>query len=85
MSLEAWTNAYKCETTGLYVRNGEAVDPARWAQAQMNVWVDKHILRNYHQQAWLDRELSWDYFKLGYVRETVTRDRRLKGWRNWED
>ena len=76
---------YACDVTGVRVRQGESVDPARWAQAQMNDWVDRNIFKNSVQQSKLSVERSWDYYKLGYTRVPVQRDRRLKGWKNWED
>lgn len=72
---------YVCPVTGLRVRVGETIDPARWAQAKMNEWVDQNVTGIAAAVNSTKNERSWDYYKLGRERTAAKPDMRRKGWR----
>jgi hypothetical protein len=65
----------------LRVRAGEAVDPRRWATAQMGEWVDQYVTGIAAAVNSTKNERSWDYYKLGRERHAETPDLRHKGWK----
>lgn len=63
-------------------------DPAvrmRVEQHRQNAYADHAVHQTMQAQRALKYEHSWEYYKRGYEPQPIKRDRRLKGWRNWED